>query len=89
MIPKSVDSMYPTEEDRLPLPSDDSSGTTETVDLTQPMERDDISLSGNSDDMVDCSQAMGEDLRNPPILDPDLSKFLSGAGLPDGDDGPE
>ena len=31
----------------------------------------------------------GEDLGNPPILNLDLSKFLSGAGLPDGDDGPE
>ena len=77
------------EEDWLPLPSNDSSGTPETVDLTQPMEGDDGSLSSNSNDMVDWSQAVGEDLGNPPILDPNLSKFLSGAGPPDGYDGPE
>ena len=89
MTPKLVDNMCPTEEDQLPSPSNDSSGTAETVDLTQPMEGDDSSLSGNSDNMVDWSQAMGEDLGNLPILHSDLSKFLSGAGPPDGDDGPE
>ena len=81
--------MCPIEEDQLPSPSNDSSGTAETVDLTQPMKGEDSSLSSNSGDMVDWSQATGEDLWNRPILDPDLSKFLSGAGLPDGDDGPE
>ena len=89
MTPESVDSMCPMEEDQPPSPSDDSSGTTETVDLTQPKEGDDSSLSHNSDDMVDWSHATREDLGNPPILDPDLSKFLSGAGPPDSDDGPE
>ena len=89
MTPESVDSMCPMEEDWLSLPSDDSSGTAETVDLTQPMEGDDSSLSSYSEDMVDWSQTMGEDLGNPPILDPDLSKFLSRAGLPDNEDGPE
>ena len=85
-----MDSMYPMEEDRLPLLSNDSSGTAETVDMTQPMEEDDSSLlSGNSDDTVDWSQTMGGDLGNPPILDPHLSKFLSEAGHSDGEDWPE
>ena len=70
------------EEDRLPLPSDDSSGTTETVYLTQPMEGDDrFSWSGNSDDTMDWSQAVGGDLGNQPFLDPHLSEFLSEAGV--------
>ena len=77
------------EKDQFPLPSDDSSETTPTVDLTQPMEGDDSSLSGNSNDMVNWSHTVGKDLGNPSVLDPDLSKFLSGAGLADGDDGPE
>ena len=60
MTPKLMDSMYPMEEDKLSLPSNDSSRTTETEDLTQPMEWDDCSLlSGNSDDTMDWSQAMG------------------------------
>ena len=90
MTPKSMDSMYPMEEDRLPLPSNDSSRTAEMVDLTQPMEGDDcFSLSGNSDDTVDWSQAVGGDLGDTPVLDPHLQKFLSRAGLPDGkEDGP-
>ena len=45
--------MCSMEEDWFPLPSDDSSGTAETVDLTQPMEVDDSFLSGNSDHMVE------------------------------------
>ena len=85
-----MDSMYPAEENRLPLPSNDSSGTAETVDLTKPMEGDDcFLLSGNSNDTMDWSQTMGGDLGNPSILDPHLSMFLSKAGLPDGEDGPQ
>ena len=60
---KLIDRMCPTEEDRLPSLSDDFSGTAEMVDLTLPMEGDDcFSLSGNSDDTVDWSQAVGETL---------------------------
>ena len=61
------------------------------VDLTQPMEGDDcFSLSANSDDTIYWSQAVGGDLGDPPVLDPHLVKFLSGAGLPDGkEDGPD
>ena len=40
-----------------PLPSSDLDETTETVDLTQPVEGDNcFSLSGNLDEMVDWSQ---------------------------------
>ena len=42
--------------------------------------------SSTCDDTVDWSPAMWVDFRNPPILDPHLSKFLSKAGLPDGED---
>ena len=64
-------------EDHPPSPPSNLNGTTETLDLTQPMEGDDhASLSSNSDETVDWSQSAGGDLGDPPVLDPHMCKFL-------------
>ena len=69
----------PVEGDHYPSPSSDLNKTTETLDLTQPMEEDDwVSLSGNSDEMVDWSQSDGGDLGDRPVLDLHVQEFLSG-----------
>ena len=50
----------------------------EMLDLTQPIEGDDsVSLSSNSDEMVDCSQSARGDFGDPPVLDPHIQEFLS------------
>ena len=64
-----------------PPPSSNSDETTETVDLTQPVEGDDcLPLSGNLDKTVDWSQPARGDLRDIPLLDPHVWEFLSGTG---------
>ena len=73
------------EGDHSPSPSSNWNETTETLDLTQPMEEDDhVSLSGNLDEMVDWSQLAAGDLGDPPVLDPHIREFLSKTESPGG-----
>ena len=85
MTLKSADWSCLVEGDHSPSPSSDSDETTETVDLTQPMEGDDhFSLSSNLDETVDWSQSAGGDLWDPPVLDPHVWEFLSRTESPGG-----
>ena len=60
-------------------PPSDSNETTETLDLTQPMEEDDHALlPGNSHETVDLSQSARVDLGDPPVFYPHVHEFLLG-----------
>ena len=67
-------------EDNSPSPSGGSDETSETVDLTQPVEGDDcFSLSNNSDETVDWFRPARGD---PPVLDLHVQEFVSGTESP-------